>query len=911
VHDRDLRGSREGKQTIRPSSFRRRQFLTLLALAAIPVVIAAGIALPNARDSIVRRTTAQLHTVADLKTVQVKQWLDQGREVIRLIPRLHDMDQMLPLLLETPEQKVRVMTRDRLHAELRAITEIFPSVQAVSLLHPDSGRVLVSTDAALEGRERGGEDYFRPGRRELYVSPVQYSLGREAPVLNLSAPLRDDGGELQAVVTAEMALSDLEATLGSRAGLGLTGQAYLVDAHGFYVTLPTNLEGGPLRSVAESEGVRRARAGEDGSDTYLDPQGVSVLGVYRQLAEGSLGLLVEMEEAELTGQITRVWTLIILLNLGLLVLAAIAARYLANWLIKPLTRIAEAARALSTGDMSRRVPSTGADEIGQLATTFNDMADALQRSHEGLEHLVEERTTGLQRAEARLENIVQTAPDAIISADENQCIIMVNQAAEKMFGCATEDIIGRHIGTFVSETHCRPINLNAESSSQSPSGPGRTNAAQETFAWRKNGEMFPVEASVSQVAAAGQLVRTIILRDITKRKQAEESLRRSEERFRQLVETMNDGLGVVDRDGTITYVNDTLCEMVGYSRDELLGQTVTERLLDEINRQVFEEQIQALQSVGSRPYEIELKRKDGSKVSTISSPQPLMDADGNARGSFAIITDITNLKQAEEELRQLNEKLEQRVDERTAELRTAQVELLKRERLSTLGQLTATVSHEIRNPLGTMRNATYVIQKALQDSDSLTSKSVELLTRNIERCDKIIDELLDFARPRDIELLSVPVDAWLGDLLAELTVPDGLEIQCDLTLPGVAALIDQDRLRRTVVNIYENACQAMTGDAPGRHGEGPGRLTIRTRSDAGRIEILLSDTGPGIPPEILPKIFEPLFSSKNFGVGLGLPTAKQIAEQHGGGIEVESEAKSGTRFIIWLPMPESAIAAVA
>jgi signal transduction histidine kinase len=124
-------------------------------------------------------------------------------------------------------------------------------------------------------------------------------------------------------------------------------------------------------------------------------------------------------------------------------------------------------------------------------------------------------------------------------------------------------------------------------------------------------------------------------------------------------------------------------------------------------------------------------------------------------------------------------------------------------------------------------------------------------------------------------------------------------------MPDTAVSIDRDRLRRAVINVFDNACQAMVGAGMEGAGSEAHSLTVRTRERDGRVEVIFEDTGPGMPPDIYKKIFEPLYSTKGFGVGLGLPVVKQIMEQHGGGIEIESEEGRGTRVCLWLPTSPS------
>ncbi len=237
-------------------------------------------------------------------------------------------------------------------------------------------------------------------------------------------------------------------------------------------------------------------------------------------------------------------------------------------------------------------------------------------------------------------------------------------------------------------------------------------------------------------------------------------------------------------------------------------------------------------------------------------------------------------------------------------LRSTQDELVRKNRLAILGQLTATVSHELRNPLGAMRPSLYIVRKLMSNEDSRLTQAVERIDRSITRCDHIIDELLDFTRIQNLEPRPTAIDDWLGGVLNELTVPQGISVVRKPGLPGLETMLDPDRLRRAVINVYDNACQVMLEDTAAGNSKAL-TLTVATRQQDGRIEIAFADTGPGIAADVLARIFEPLFSTKSFGVGLGLPTIKQIMEQHGGGIEVDSEVGHGTCMMLWLPVHPS------
>jgi two-component system NtrC family sensor kinase len=245
--------------------------------------------------------------------------------------------------------------------------------------------------------------------------------------------------------------------------------------------------------------------------------------------------------------------------------------------------------------------------------------------------------------------------------------------------------------------------------------------------------------------------------------------------------------------------------------------------------------------------------------------------------------------------------LEQQVEERTADLRAAQEQLLRTEKLSSLGKLSASIAHEINNPLaGILTFAKLTIRKLGEgDLDAegreKVLKHLALVEREAYRCSVIVKNLLDFARERPMLMKPSDVNQAVDEILTlvdNLAHIQGVEIVRELSpLPPV--LGDFGQLRQAFMNIASNACEAM---------ERGGRLTVRTRVVPGDhdVEVTFEDQGPGIPPERLRKIFDPFFTTKERGTGLGLSVVYGVVEKHGGKIEVDSEEGRGTRFTIRL-----------
>ena len=359
---------------------------------------------------------------------------------------------------------------------------------------------------------------------------------------------------------------------------------------------------------------------------------------------------------------------------------------------------------------------------------------------------------------------------------------------------------------------------------------------------------------------------------------------------------------LLDSKGYIQYANPYFERLSGYKLSEIkdkewFSSFLPERDQDRI-RKLF---LEAKDVKPTRGNINSIIIRNGEERSIEWYDQVTCDAEGKVTGVLAVGLDVTERQRLDAELAEHRHNLEELVDERTYELHEAQNELIRKERLATLGQLTATVSHELRNPLGAMRPSMFVIEKSSDKNDERVQKAIERVDRNIDRCDNIIDELLDITRITELNLAPVRIDQWLESVVDEQIVPEGLYVETHFGLNELELDVDVERLRRAFINVFENACHSMMDDNQRVIKSKEARLTIKTREENEHIEIIVSDIGSGITSDVLAKIFEPLFSTKGFGVGLGMPTVKQIMEQHNGGIEIQSHEGKGTTVILWLP----------
>ncbi len=231
------------------------------------------------------------------------------------------------------------------------------------------------------------------------------------------------------------------------------------------------------------------------------------------------------------------------------------------------------------------------------------------------------------------------------------------------------------------------------------------------------------------------------------------------------------------------------------------------------------------------------------------------------------------------------------VESKMGELKKSQEQLVKSERLASIGQLAASVGHELRNPLGVIKNVSYYLNMTLGKGDEKVKKHLDILERELDTSNKIITDLLDFSRGAIPTFDKVNINDIIKDTLSRTSVPDNVKVETYLgDLPSMMA--DGEQLQRLFLNMVSNAVHAMPDG---------GKLIIRTKSKGNSIEIEFEDTGKGIPKENIEKIFEPLFTTKAKGIGLGLAICKQIVSGHEGTIDVMSAVDRGTTFIIKLP----------
>ncbi len=257
--------------------------------------------------------------------------------------------------------------------------------------------------------------------------------------------------------------------------------------------------------------------------------------------------------------------------------------------------------------------------------------------------------------------------------------------------------------------------------------------------------------------------------------------------------------------------------------------------------------------------------------------------------------DVTEAKLVDEKIRQMNEELETKVQQRTKQLQDTQEELVRREKLAVLGQVAGSVGHELRNPLGVMNNAVYFLQTVLSDADDTTREYLNIIKDEINASERIVSDLLDSVRTKPPHPERVGVRELIEKTLSKYSVLSSVTVKLDIPATLAPLCVDAMQIHQVLRNLISNGVEAMP--------EG-GTLAISAveNKQDGTVSINVKDSGTGMTTEQLGHLFQPLFTTKARGIGLGLVVVKNLTQANGGKIEVQSEVGKGTTFTVVFPV---------
>jgi two-component system NtrC family sensor kinase len=393
----------------------------------------------------------------------------------------------------------------------------------------------------------------------------------------------------------------------------------------------------------------------------------------------------------------------------------------------------------------------------------------------------------------------------------------------------------------------------------------------------KKGETKWAETTSTEVTSEGKAAVLVFMTDVTEQKKAEESLRKSEERYRTILEDMGKGYYEVDLVGNITFVNDSICRIMGYTGEEVIGTNYRKYAYDEENAEKIFRYTNTVYQTGKpgKWFYWDYLTKSGERRHIEASIAPKLDERGVIVGFRGINNDIT-------------------------ERRAMEQQVLLTNKLASIGELASGVAHELNNPLTTVIGYAQLLIESKDVPDHIKS-DLDKVYQESQRAAKIVQNLLSFARRRKPEKIYFEINNLVQKTLDlrsyELKVNNvSLYVNLKPDIPDIKA--DYHQIQQVILNMLINAEQSLA-EVRRR-----GKITVTTGAVKDRVRISIADNGPGISQSDMDRIFDPFFTTKEpgKGTGLGLSVCHGIVTAHGGKIYAESDEGKGTVFTIELPI---------
>ena len=505
----------------------------------------------------------------------------------------------------------------------------------------------------------------------------------------------------------------------------------------------------------------------------------------------------------------------------------------------------------------------------------------------------------VESVRARMENILNTAGEGIITVDSQQRITLFNRQAEKLFGYRAEEVLGQPLSLLMPEQFQAAHTGHVDHFGQEEvifRAMGQREV--EILGRRKDGSTFPMEVAISKVEVGGEINFTAMLHDITERKKVEEDLRK----LSRAAEQSAVSIVITDTSGTIEYVNPKFTEVTGYTREEALGQNPRILKSGKMPPETYKELWQTITSGKVWRGEFHNRKKNGELYWEAVSIAPVLDASGKVTHYVAVKEDITERKAAEERIRDQARRLAATArDLAIARKRAEDANRLKSEFLSTM-------SHELRTPLNAIIGYTEIMLAGM--TGDLSNEQFDYLKRvlaNGENLLHLINNVLDIAKIEAgrMELVQepIPIRPWLEGVTRQFQIlaeEKGLAFTASVSPDMPDTIVgDPERLKQIATNLISNAVKFTD--------EGSINVEIDKLADD-RWALVVSDTGVGIPSHAQEYIFDEFRQAdgsprrKYGGTGLGLAIVRNLALTMGGNVRLTSKVGEGSTFTVILPL---------
>jgi len=632
-------------------------------LAIVPLTLVSYLNYKDHRQTIEQDTINRLVSITILKEAEVNRWVAHTEECIHLLAgRPHIRENAAVLVSRRgpltgsgrgpADPQYRAAHRSLREEHLNPLLMEESGFLELFILRGSDGLILASSDEKQEGKYRESEPYFVEGKKRTYVQNVYYSLSLGKVVMTISAPIKDKDGNLVAVLAGHVNLAEMSQIMLQRSGLSASEKTFLVNKFNFFITDPSSESGYALKKAVHTDGVKAGLKHQNGVGFYDDYLGIPVIGVYRWMPERELVILAEVDQAEAYAPIVALRKARLMMGAAVAVIVALLGLLFARTITGPLRQLLRGAKEVGRGNLEYRIELRAKDEIGLLAGAFNEMTADLRRS-----------LGALRESEAKYRNLTESLDELVYRADpETFVTTYVNRAVEGIYGYTVEEWL-RDPTLWESSIHPddkeRVFAWFTEAKRKMESGAieYRIIRKDKTVRWVVDHAGWEKDQQGNVVSLNG------VLYDITGRKQAEEELRESEEKYRNILENIEDGYFEVDLAGNFTFFNPSLCRILGYPGEEMPGMNNRTYMDAENAKKVFRAFNEVyVTGIPKKGFEWGVIRKDGTRTYIEVSVSLLAGPGEKPTGFRGIARDVAERRRAEERIGQLQEYLHLQIE---------------------------------------------------------------------------------------------------------------------------------------------------------------------------------------------------------------------------------------------------------
>ena len=885
-------------------TIRKKMIVILLACTIIPMCFVGMLGYYHARRTLESLRIEELKSIADLKAKRIEDFFAEHQKHITIAQQRPTLIKYTAILAEfsgNPTDPIYAEISDELDRALKVYLPVYHFINVI-LTNPEGKIVYVLNRSSAPDRfgfsltDLWGESIQGDTTSLIYSNVFKNTVATGKFSIFLMGPIRSLEGQLIGFAAFEIDMDPIYELIQDTTGLGNTGETLIAKKEGEQALFLNPLRHDPAAALkrriafGERQGIaiQQALKGSNGSGISVDYRGQGVIAAWRYLPSLDWGMVAKIDISEAFEPVTTLRDFVLVLAIAVIVLCILVAFIVAKSISDPIQNLQTGAKEIGKGNLDHKIATDAKDEIGQLGRTFDQMTEqlkAMTASRDELDNEIKER----KKVEKELQKIMSEVGERI---KELNCFFEISRLVERR-RLTLESILQGivdlipHAWQYPEITRAKIILEDQEFSSENF----------EETQWLLTQNIVVNDKAVGVLAVyyleerpesdegpflkeEKNLIKAIAERigRIIERNSAQKALVESEERFRKLVERSLTGISII-QDNQIVYQNPEQERLLG-ALPRPIKLTDTDSIHpDDVGKvNAFYHSISAGKlPFGAMDFRFYPPDENANRrnMKWVHCQASLIEY----QGKDAILVNMMDMTKAKE----------------LEHLLTIQ------DKMASLGRVAAGIAHEIRNPLSGINIYLNTLKKLhhKEGSEEKVEQILEHINSASHKIESVIRRVMDFAKPSEPKLTFIDINQPITDavnLTAVTMRKSGVNLQTQLSDNLPLTYADSNLVEVMVLNLLNNAAEAMKSMEEGK------KIVVTTFEENDRIIVRISDSGPGVPLDIRNNIFDPYFTTRPEGTGIGLSLSHRIITDHGVSLTVSDSDLGGAEFRIEIPI---------